>query len=44
MIRRLALVGALVALGAPAPWASEVTPMSPAWRAAVPAVAAVAAE
>lgn len=32
------------ALGAPAPWASEVRPMSPAWRAAAPSVAAVAAE
>jgi predicted NAD/FAD-binding protein len=32
------------ALGAPAPWASEVAPMSPAWRAVVPVVPAVAAE
>ena len=32
------------ALGAPAPWASDVAPMSPAWRAVVPVVPAVAAE
>ncbi len=32
------------ALGAPAPWASQVTPMSPAWRAVAPAVPAMAAE
>ena len=32
------------ALGTPAPWASEVVPMSPAWRAVAPAVPAVAAE
>jgi predicted NAD/FAD-binding protein len=32
------------ALGTPAPWASEVTPMSPAWRAVAAAVPAVAAE
>jgi len=32
------------ALGAPAPWACEVTPMSPAWRAVAPAALAVAAE
>ena len=32
------------ALGEPAPWAAEVTPMSPAWRAVLPAQPAVAAE
>ena len=32
------------ALGAPAPWAGEVTPMSPAWRAVALAMPAVAAE
>ena len=32
------------ALGQPAPWAAEVTPMSPAWRAVAPATPAVAAE
>ncbi len=32
------------ALGAPAPWASDVTPMSPAWRAVPAPVAAIAAE
>lgn len=32
------------ALGAPAPWADDVTPMSPAWRAVTPAVLPLAAE
>jgi predicted NAD/FAD-binding protein len=32
------------ALGQPAPWAAEVTPMSPAWRTAAPSVPAIAAE
>jgi predicted NAD/FAD-binding protein len=32
------------ALGQPAPWATEVTPMSPAWRTAAPAMPALAAE
>lgn len=32
------------ALGQPAPWADQVTPKSPAWRAVVPATPAVAAE
>ena len=32
------------ALGQPAPWAAEVTPMSPAWRTAAPSVPALAAE
>jgi predicted NAD/FAD-binding protein len=32
------------ALGQPAPWATEITPMSPAWRAVTPAEPAVAAE
>lgn len=32
------------ALGAPAPWASDVTPMSPAWRAVPAPVPAIAAE
>ncbi len=32
------------ALGQPAPWAGEIVPMSPAWRAAAPRPPAVAAE
>ncbi len=32
------------ALGQPAPWADEVTPMSPAWQTAAPSVPALAAE
>jgi predicted NAD/FAD-binding protein len=32
------------ALGQPAPWAAEVTPMSPAWRAVMPGAPALAAE
>ncbi|MDH3595398.1 MAG: FAD-dependent oxidoreductase [Rhodospirillales bacterium] len=32
------------ALGQPAPWAADVTPMSPAWRAVTPSTPAMAAE